>query len=215
MSGENGDPERNEGAGEGQPTAGQPQAGGQSAAGGTPQGGQQQGGQTPGGQGAYAQPQQGGYQQPAGGGIFQKPAVKQHIKFSVASFGVLGIGAGLTILLVSTLMPAEMQLLQAMSIFSVLNTVFLLATLFAMVVGVVTGLEMQTRAQDTAAAAGVGSAAGAVGMLLVVFVFLMLSTEGGDTVGFGDLIAPMIGAAIGAGVTGAMGAYVTSEYPSW
>ncbi len=181
-----------------QPPAGQPQA--------QPAG---QAGAQPAGQGPPGQPQGTVRQAPSLTDELQKPESMYWIKFNVALFAVFGVGYSLAFFLFEALLPGGPSGQVGSGLLAVLA--FFGGMFVAPVLAAVTGLRIGSQFREeqnlTLVNSFVGSAAGFLVMFFVLFVFVW-SQAGGSGAGLGDLLAPVIGFAIGVGLTGLLTTYV-------
>ncbi|PSP76530.1 hypothetical protein BRC81_13025 [Halobacteriales archaeon QS_1_68_20] len=132
------------------------------------------------------------------------------IKFNVALFAVFGVGYSIAFFLFDALMSGGGQTFSGLLAVLAFFGGFFVAPVLATFMGVRIGNEFREGRNLTLANSFVGSAAGFVVMFFVLFVFVwsQVSGSGGGGTGFGDLLAPVIGFAIGVGLTGLLATYV-------
>lgn len=194
----------------GQPQGGQPAQGGQPPQGGqAPQGGQPaaggqpaQGGQPAAGGQAYGQ----GYQQGLGDKL-QQPQVKNEIIKGIGFFAAIGIG-----LLLAAFLPEAIADPEGTTITSATGSVTLG---IGPVVAVLTGREFgRLNVEQTTALVG-SYLTGAIGYLvlgLLGLIGLEIADTGLGQLGLGDLLLPLIIAALMVGIAGVVATYLEREY---
>lgn len=140
----------------------------------------------------------------------QRPESVDWLKFNVALFAVFGFGYSIAFFLMDTLASdtsAAGALLSDFLGFLFLMGLFL-APILAVITGVRIGREFHAQQNLTLANSFVGSAVGFIVMFFVLFVFVWSQAETSGGGGLGEFLGPIIGFAIGVGLTGVLSTFV-------
>lgn len=206
----------------GQPQGGQPQGGhsqGGQPRGGQPQGGQPQGGQPQGNHQQGGQPPQGQYPQqayqtgPGMGEIFNRPETKSEMKIGIIIYAAISVGLGITgfgLSLAGGSGPGAGLGFGGAGVLILIGAL-LLSPLIAAVLGlrVADGLDEQPEKFIYGTVAVIGFVGTLVSFVIgIVFFVISSSGPGGASTNIiGNLILPLIFAAIGVAIAGVIAAW--------
>jgi hypothetical protein len=129
---------------------------------------------------------------------------KRFLLYIVGTFGAVGLGYGVGLMLLSATGGLGGQLIGAGAIL----VAVLSAPVISMVTGVLTGLRLTASDGESVLVSGIGAFAGFLVMLIIIFVFSAIAFDGGGGGGGGADFGPLFAFSTGVAISGAATTYV-------
>ncbi len=129
---------------------------------------------------------------------------KRFLLYIVGTFGAVGLGYGVGLMLLSATGGLGGQLFGA----GALLVAVLAAPVISMVTGVLTGLRLTASDGEAVLVSGIGAFVGFIAMLIIMFVFATITFDSGSGGGGGTDFGPLFAFSTGVAISGAATTYV-------